>query len=102
MSAQVLIEPTTSAVTTPAFIQVVQKMIPGTLIADGLATTEEVQILISIDDGDTNRAVQQEGSVLVLTATDFVKTINSPMTVGVTKDATVGATGVFFASHLKV
>lgn len=102
MASQTLIEETTSAVTTPAFVKVTQDMVPATLIASGLATTEEAQVLVSVDDGVTNQEVLQEGTTVVLTATDTVKSINSPMMVGVTKDATVAAGGVFLSYHLKV
>lgn len=101
MPPQTLILPTQSAVATPAFVDVTQAMVPATLIATGLATTEEAQVLISVDDGATNQAVQQEGTTVVLTATDTVKSINSPMMVGVTKDSTVAAGGVFLAYHIK-
>lgn len=98
---QTLIEPTVSATTIVKFVDVTQSMVPATLIASGLATTEEVQILVSIDNGATSFAAQVEGTTEILTATDFITTINSPMMVGVTKDATAGLSGVFLSYHTK-
>lgn len=97
MPPQTLIEPTTDAVSLVRFVDVTQDMVPATLIATGLATTEEAQVLVSVDDGSTSQAAQQEGTTVVLTATDTVKSVNSPMMVGVTKDATVASSGVFLA-----
>lgn len=97
MPPQTLIEPTTSAVSTVAFVDVTQAMVPATIIATGLVSAEEAQVLVSIDDGETSQAAQQEGTTVVLSATDTVKSINSPMMIGVTKDATVSPSGVFLA-----
>ncbi len=97
MPAQTLIAETTDVVTAPVFVDVTLNMIPATLIGTNLAAAEEAQVLVSVDDGANSQAAQQEGSTVVLTATDSVKSINSPMMIGVTKDATVSASGVFLA-----
>lgn len=97
MAAQTLIEPTTDVVVTIAFVDVTQAMVPATLIATNLVSAEEAQVLVTTDDGATSQAVTQEGVTVVLTATDAVKSVNSPMKIGVTKDATVSASGVFLS-----
>lgn len=100
MPPQTLIEPTTAAVSQIAFVDVTQDMVPATIIATGLAGVEETQVLVSVDDGATSQAAIQEGTTIVLTVTDTVKSVNSPMMIGVTKDATVGASGVFLAYRI--
>lgn len=101
MPPQTLIEPTTDVTTLVKFVNITQEMVPATLLATNLAGAEEVQVLISSDDGATSQAVQQEGTTVVLALTDSVKSINSPMMVGVTKDATLGLCGVFISYHIK-
>ena len=95
----ILIEAQTAIVDTTVFNQVVGADTPATLIATGLAGVEEVDVFISIDNGVTEQAVQQEGSLVVLTVNNNTLTINSPMTVGVRKDATVSAAGVSLAKQ---
>lgn len=97
MAAQPLIAETINAITDVQFVNVTQEMVPATLIATNLVSAEEAQVLVSVDDGATTQPAIQEGTTVLLTATDNVKSVNSPMMIGVTKDATVSAAGVFLA-----
>lgn len=97
MPPQQFFEATTDAVSVASFIDVTQDMVPATLIATNLVSAEEAQVLVSVDDGASSQVAFQEGTAVVLTATDSTKSINSPMMVGVTKDATVSAGTVFLA-----
>ena len=90
-----IIGETTDAVSTTAEFPVVQKMLPATISATNLAGAETVAILFSVDGGATFEPLAQDGTDLELTATSNVFTIQSPMMLGVTKSATVGASGVF-------
>ncbi len=94
-----LIPEQTGVVTTPVFNEIVGGDTPATLIATGLAGVEEVDVLISVDNGVSNQPVVQEGTTVKLTVTNNTVTINSPMTVGVIKDTTVGAAGVFLSKQ---
>lgn len=82
-------------------VQITGKMWPVTLIARGLAGAEVVPVFFSVDDGITFETVFQEGSVVELTATNKVVTVNSPITIGVTKPTTAGEAGVFLAFENK-
>ena len=90
-----IITETTDAVSTAVEFPVVQKMLPATISATNLAGAETVAILFSVDGGSTFEPLAQDGADLELTATSNVFTIQSPMMLGVTKSATVGACGVF-------
>lgn len=60
-----------------------------------LAGAEEVEILFSIDGGDTFEPLSQDGADLVLSATANTYRVESAMFLGVLKDATASAAGVF-------
>lgn len=94
MASKTLISPTT-AVATNDFEKVIGNQIPATLFATNLATTEEVDISISPDAGATFETIFQEGSAVVLSATNNTMTINSPVRIRVAKDATAALSGVF-------
>ena len=100
----VLIAPVTGAVGSGAEapFPVTQDRLPCTILADGLATTEEVQLSWSIDGGTTWVPLLQGGAAIVLTATINAVPITSPMLIGVTKDATAAACGVYVAVANKV
>lgn len=96
----ILIEPTTLAVVTPQkFVEVPGSSIPATVMADGLAGAETVTLHRSVDNGVTSEIIQQEGAVVTLTETDNTRTLNSPLTIGATKLATVAPVGVVIASE---
>lgn len=88
-----IIAATTSAVTVKARIRVTE--VPSTIIADNLATTEECDLFFSVDNGTTWKTLQEDGAPTVLTATNNAVAIYSPMLIGITKDATAGACGVY-------
>lgn len=90
-----LIPEQTDAVTTPAAQQVQPIDLPSTIFATNLAGSEEVDILFSVDGGDSFEPLSQDGSALKLTSTSNTFAIVSPMLLGVTKDATASASGVF-------
>lgn len=96
-----LIAATTSAVATKAPYKITQDRVPTTIIADNLAGAEEVDIFFSIDAGATWQTLQVEGSAVKLTATDNAKTFYGPMLIGVVKDSTAGACGVYAATANK-
>lgn len=102
LQSQILIEPTLSAVTTTKFVAITQDMTPATLFVTNLSGAEEVDVVITPDNGTTTQVIIQEGVTVVLTASDNTKSINSPMHIGVTKDATVIVSGVFLSYHIKV
>lgn len=102
MPSITLIEPTTAAVTTTVFHAIQGEDVPATLIVQGLAGAEEVDIVISVDNGATSATAFQDGAAIVLTATDNTLAINSAMRIGVLKDATLAATGVFISFRTRV
>lgn len=90
-----LISPTTSAVTTKAKFQVTRDNLPVTISAPGLATTEECDIYYSQDGGTTWSLLYDDGSAVVLTATKTAISVYAPILLGVVKDATASAVGVY-------
>jgi len=92
-----LIAQQTDAVTTEAPFKVTQDRVPCTILADNLAGSEEVDFYFSIDGGTTWELLQVDGSPVVLTATDNAKTFYGPLHIGVRKDSTAGACGVYAA-----
>lgn len=100
--ALTLITATTDAVSTKA--EYVCHSPPATVFAVGLAGAEEADLFISPDNGTTWQALgleEGDGSpgLVTLTATRTAFTINSPMYLGVTKDASVGAAGVYVSDR---
>ena len=93
--SQTLIPAATAAETTEKIAKIRQEALPATLFATGLAGSEKAVVSISPDGGATFVEVQQEGVAIELTAINNTISINSPMTIGVTKEATVSAAGVF-------
>ena len=101
--AHTLIAATTAAVATKAEFRV--EHYPATLMAVGLAGAEEADIFISPDNGTTWATLgAEDGSgtpkVVTLTATRTAFVIQSPMYIGVTKDSSTGAAGVFIADDI--
>lgn len=90
-----LIPEQTGAVTTPAKHQVQPLEVPATIFATNLAGSETVDILFSVDGGQTFEPLSQDGSDLKLTSTTNTFAIISPMLIGVTKEATISASGIF-------
>ena len=90
-----LISATTDAVSTKAPYKITQDRVPVTIVADNLAGSEEVDFYFSIDAGANWVLLQVDGSPVVLTATDNAKTFFGPMLIGVVKDATASACGVY-------
>lgn len=98
--AHTLISAQTDAVSTKAPFRVVD--VPAMVFASNLAGAEEVDLFVSPDDGTTWITLGlEEGdgtpAAVTLTATRTAFIIHSPMYLGVTKDATVGAAGVFLS-----
>lgn len=89
----VVIAPTTDAVTVQKRMRITT--VPATLIATNLAGAEAALIFFSVDDGGTWEALSIAGSQAQLTADDSTLAIYSPMLIGVTKSATVAASGVY-------
>ena len=92
----------TDAVTDTRFIALRKDQVPATIMANDLAGSEEVDIFFSPDGGETFDTAFQEGSAVVLTATANLLTIESPVHLGVQKDATVAAVGVFVSIGVNV
>jgi len=103
MAAETLISEQTAAVTVAVGFSITIDDVPATIIATNLAGTETVPILFKVagDIGSTE-AASQEGTAVTLTATDNIKTINSPMRLAVTKPTTASAAGVFLARRERV
>jgi len=96
-----LIPQQTAAEATQKPYKITADRVPTTILADNLAGAEEVDFYFSIDGGTTWKVLQVDGSPVVLTATDNAKTFFGPMLIGVTKDATAGACGVYAATANK-
>lgn len=94
---QALIEPTTAAVTEQKKADVKQQQLPATLIATGLAGAETVTVYFTGDDGVTWSPAYQKTEQVILTATNNTVSVNSPITIGVLKAASVSAVGVFLS-----
>ncbi len=102
MAAHTVIPKQTAAVTTPVVVNLESpQALPATIVAVGLATTETATISFSEDDGTTKTEAKQEGVSVVLSATNNIIKIDSPVTITVVKDATAGAAGVFVFSPVK-
>lgn len=97
MSAETIIPKQTAAVTTAKIVRILDhKEIPATIFARDLAGGETVTIEISEDDGVSGGSVLQDGSTVELNATsNNTFSVNSPMTLRITKSITVSAVGVF-------
>lgn len=98
--AYTLITAVTDAVATKAGFAV--REVPATLFATGLAAAEECDIFISPDEGANWIALSGHdfaGGVepKKLVATKISYEILTPMYIGVTKDATVAAAGVYLS-----
>ena len=104
MAAETIISERTAAVTVHVTHAITSDMVPATIYATNLATTEEVDLFIVtvIDGQDTFETIIQETTTVVLSATDNTKTINSPMRIAVLKDSTAGTAGVFLASQSRI
>ena len=102
MTALTLITAQTAAVTVAKVFSITEDDVPATLMATNLAGSEVITILFTIDDGGNTESVFQDGSVVTLSATDKVKSINSPGRYAVTKPVTVGISGVFLAKKQSV
>lgn len=90
----------TDAVTVQARIRVTE--VPATIIADNLAGAEECDLYFSVDDGANWVTLQEDGSPTKLTAVNNAIAVYSPMLIGVTKDATAGACGVYQSAKYKL
>lgn len=93
--SKTIIKPQTAAVTVNAPYPIDKSMIPCTISASNLAGSETVTISFSNDGGKNFEASFQEGSAVTLTPTNKQLSINTPVYLGITKDLTVGLTGVF-------
>ena len=102
MAAEILIPAQTAAVTVVKFFSITEDDVPATLMATNLAGSESVPVVFTVDDATTSEAAFQEGTAVTLTATDNVKSINSPGRFGVTKPVTVGVSGVFVSKRENV
>jgi len=102
MAAHTVIPKQTAEVTVPVIVNLENpQALPATIVDVGLVAAETAPISFSEDDGTTKTPASQEGAVVVLTATNNVIKIDSPITLTVVKDATVGAAGVFLFSPVK-
>ncbi len=98
MTAQKLIDPTTSAITDPVIVKIDDNVAPATLIAEGLTGVEVISVLVSNDGGATTQQAFQNGTAVELTATNNTLSVNTPVTVGLIKPVTGSAAGVFLSS----
>jgi len=95
-SSQTIIKATTAAISVNVPYPVINSMLPATISATNLAGSETVTISFSHDGGKTFEVSFQDDSVVELTPTKKLLSINSPVYLGITKSATVAACGVFF------
>lgn len=103
--AYTLISAQTDAVATKAGFAV--RKVPATLFATGLAGVEECDIFISEDEGATWTVLSTAeaggaSAARKLIVGQMAFEITSHMYIGVTKDATVGAAGVFLSDEANV
>lgn len=96
--AHTLIAAQTDAVVVKAAFAV--HRVPATLFAVGLAGAEECDIYISPDQGTTWTELDKDSAVVKLTHADSSFSIQSPMHLGVLKDATVAAAGVYLSDSI--
>ena len=96
---ETLIPEQTAVVTEPVFVPIQQRFRDVTIVATNLGANEEIPIFFSADNGETFEEVFQEGSAVILTETDNVKSVVAPLLLGVTKPVTVGTVGVFLFSN---
>lgn len=104
MAAETIISERTAAVTVHVLFPVTSDMVPATIYATNLAGSENIDLFIVtvIDGQNTFETIVQETTTVVLSVTNKVVTINSPMRIAVLKDATEGTAGVFLASRNRV
>lgn len=96
MATQTIIAAQTGAVATQVPFRVDRNNAPVTIMATGLAGAEEVDIFFSADNGSTWSVLRdKDGNDMKLTATVTSLAVDSPVMLGFTKDASVGAAGVF-------
>ena len=98
MASQILIDPTTLAITDPVIVKVDASVTPATLVAEGLTGVEVISVLVSTDDGTTTQQSFQNDTAVELTATNNTLSVNTPVTIGLLKPITGSAAGVFLSS----
>lgn len=89
----ILIQATTSAVS-GAETQLILGDEKCLLVASDLATTEEVDVLVTLGDGSTLPWLDSSGAAVKLTATKYMAGIQGPGIVRLSKDATASACSV--------
>lgn len=92
-----LISARTGAVTTEVPFELTADRVPALLMAHDLATSEEVDILVSYDGGTNWVTYTESTTAVTLVATGPFKVLTAPGLYGVLKDATAGAAGVFIS-----
>ena len=69
-------------------IKIMREQLPATLFGTGFSATEKGVIKISPDGGDSSVVASQDGTTVEFTDTSTVFSINSPMTLVVSKGVT--------------
>lgn len=98
--AHTIISSQTAAVSTVQSIRV--SHVPATLFATGLAGAEECDLYISPDAGATWEVLDKDSSPVTLTAVNSSYSIQSPMLLGVKKDATSAASGIYLSDEINI
>jgi len=94
--SQVLIAPIMAQVTASKIIAITQEMLPAFIFGTGLTLNDNIPIKIATDiTGANKEAFFQDGSAVVLTATNKGEMIKTPMTIVIDKPATAAAVGIF-------
>jgi len=93
--SKTILEPQTGVVTTNVPYPIDKSMVPCTISATNLGSSESVTISFSVDGGKTYEASFQENAAVELILTANQLSINSPIYLGITKSATALACGVF-------
>jgi len=100
-NSQVIVAPTTG-VSNDNIIVILLENLPAMIWATGLTGSDAIPIKVTPDNGVTQEAWFQDGSAVVLNATNKGESINSPMTLVIDKPSTSGTVGVFFNSGIFV
>lgn len=96
--SQEVIAPIIAAVAQSKVLQIGQDMLPALIWATGLTSDDSIPIKLTPDGNATTLVKEtavQDGSAIVLTPTNMMEAIKTPMTIVIDKPVTAAAVGIY-------
>jgi len=97
---QPIVSPGQTALSNDHVIQITQELLPALIWATGLSGADSIPIKLTPDKGATKETWFQDGSPVVLTATNKGEAIKTPMTIVIDKPVTSGTVAIFLNTGL--